>query len=81
MIYFSTRKDKKLMVKVGGEWVHFGQEGYEDYLEHGDTRRRAAYLARSAKIRDGSGRLTRNLPSSANYWARRVLWKSGEGYR
>lgn len=31
--------------------------------------------ARSFNNRDGSGKLTRNNPLSANYWSRRVLWK------
>lgn len=74
----STRKNKKLMVFVKSgnreKVIHFGQRGYEDYTGHRDPKRRAAYLKRTASIRNGQGRLTRNDPFSANYWARKVLW-------
>jgi hypothetical protein len=43
-------------------------------LNHGDKERRKNYLTRTAKIKDGKGKLTKDNPSSANYHARRVLW-------
>jgi hypothetical protein len=48
----------------------------QDYLQHKDLNRRRNYLTRSEGIRDGSGRLTYNNIFSANYWSRRILWKS-----
>ena len=60
--------------------VRFGHPAYEDFTQHGDPRRRASYLARSAGIRDGAGQLTKDDPLSANYWSRRFLWASGEPY-
>mgnify|MGYP006281228157 CR=1 FL=1 len=80
-VYYSTRFNKKLMVKVNGKWIHFGHPAYEDYTDHGDKDRRWNYLRRSAHIRNKQGTLTRNDPESPNYWARRVLWKSREGYK
>ena len=52
-------------------------------INFGDTRyrhnyspiARRNYLRRSAGIRDGSGRLTKDNKLSANYWSRRYLWK------
>lgn len=74
----STRKNKKMMVRVkmGGKTrtVHFGQKGYSDFTKHKDPKRRENYLKRSGGIRDGSGRLSRDNPLSANFWARRELW-------
>ena len=79
----STKKDKKLMVKVGGKVIHFGDSRYQQYhdrtkiwasLDHNDKTRQANYLKRTANIRDGKGRLTKDLPSSPNYHARRILW-------
>ena len=32
------------------------------------------YLSRSGGITDKNGKLTKNNPLSANYWARRYLW-------
>lgn len=76
--YQSTRKDKKAMVfavKNGkGKVVHFGQKGYKDFRQHKDTQRRKSYLARSAGIRDKTGKLTKNDKFSANYWSRKILW-------
>ena len=76
--YPSTRKDKKLMVYVKNpktnriNVIHFGQKGYRhNYSE--EARRK--YLLRSAGIKDGKGRFTKDNPYSANYWARRILWR------
>jgi len=60
--------------------VHFGHRDYEDFTQHRDPGRRENYLSRSAGIRDGKGRLTKDNPSSANYWSRRYLWDSKERY-
>jgi hypothetical protein len=75
----STLKDKKKMVtiKVGNKisTIHFGQKGYRhNYSE----RAWENYMKRSAGIRDGKGRLTKDNPTSANYWARKVLWNGGK---
>jgi hypothetical protein len=80
----STAKGKKLMVVVNNKIIHFGASGMEHFkdktgllpksLNHGDKERRKNYLTRTAKIKDGKGKLTKDNPSSANYHARRVLW-------
>ena len=74
----SWRSDKKMVVlaKKGSATrvVHFGQVGYDDYTMHKDKKRRKNYLERSAGIRDKHGKLTKNDPFSANYWARKILW-------
>tara|TARA_R110001606_G_scaffold399059_1_gene580271 strand:- start:765 stop:1052 length:288 start_codon:yes stop_codon:yes gene_type:complete len=83
----STRKDKKLMTKVGDKVVHFGNlkppanEHFFDKtgllpkkLNHKDQMRRENYLARSAGIRNKAGELTMNNPSSPNYHSIRILW-------
>ena len=75
----STAKGKKMMVlaskRVAGETraklIHFGAVGYgHNYSK----RAKKSYLARSAGIRDGSGKLTKDDRWSANYWARKILW-------
>lgn len=49
-LFYSTRKDKKYMVKnPSGDWVHFGQLGYEDYLKHKDKMRRIMFRNRNKK--------------------------------
>lgn len=76
----STREGKKLMVCARDRYtdkiklIHFGSSDYQDYTQHHDKERRKNYLTRSAGIRDGKGRLTKDNPGSPNYWARRVLW-------
>jgi hypothetical protein len=81
----STAKDKKKMVlaKKGDrvKLVHFGQDGYEDYTQHGSKDRRSNYLTRSAGIRDKDGNLTKDDPFSPNYWARKVLWPRSDSYQ
>ena len=72
-----TPSDKKKTVYVRDpktgkvRMIHFGAVGYgHNYSKAA----RKSYLARSAKIRDASGRLTKDNPLSPNYWARRELW-------
>jgi hypothetical protein len=76
----STKQGKKGMVYVknasgGKKLIHFGDSKMSDFTKHKDSGRRANYLARSGGIRDKSGKLTANNKNSANYWARKVLWK------
>lgn len=79
----STRKGKKLMTRVDGKLVHFGDSSLEHFkdktgiwssLDHGDKKRRQNYLTRSAGIKNKAGKLTKDLPSSPNYHSRRILW-------
>lgn len=79
----SNRKDKKLMTVVDGKKVHFGNPNYQHFkdrtgiwkkLDHGDPKRRENYLTRTAGIKNKDGKLTKDIPSSPNYHARRILW-------
>ena len=79
----STRKGKKLMVKVGDKIIHFGDRNMKHFrdktrffksLDHNDLNRRKNYLARAKGIKNGDGKLTKNDPNSANYHAIRILW-------
>ncbi len=79
----STRKDKKLMVVVDGKTIHFGNPNYQQYkdktglwksLDHLDLKRRKNYLARAKGIRNKEGKLTKDIPTSPNYHAIRILW-------
>jgi hypothetical protein len=75
----STSKGKKMMVlatrTINGErrvkLVHFGALGYGHNYNQQAKR---SYLARSAGIRNKSGKLTKDDRWSPNYWARKVLW-------
>ncbi|WP_282780400.1 hypothetical protein [Phaeodactylibacter xiamenensis] len=71
----STRANKKRMVLAsrGGrqEIIHYGDP---DYRHNYSAEARRNYCARSAFIRDGAGRLTKDNIFSANYWSRRDLW-------
>ena len=79
----SSRPGKKLMVVVDGKTIHFGDSSMEHFRDrtgiwkskdHGDKKRRANYLARTAGIKDGQGRFTKDNPSSANFHSRNILW-------
>ena len=75
----STAKGKKMMVlaskTIDGErrvkLIHFGAKGYgHNYSKEAKKN----YLTRSAGIRNKQGKLTKDDPWSANYWARKILW-------
>lgn len=75
----STAKGKKMMVlatkTVNGErkvkLIHFGAVGYGHNYS---AQAKKNYLTRSAGIRNKQGKLTKDDPWSANYWARKILW-------
>jgi hypothetical protein len=70
----SHRQYKKYMVIYKGREIHFGDNRYEDYLDHKDKARRDNYRARASKIRNGTGELTVKNKFSPNYWAYNILW-------
>ena len=61
----STRKGKKKM-----RLIHYGDSSMKDFTQHGDMKRRKSYLARSGGIKGA------NDKNTANYWARKDLWKA-----
>lgn len=65
----SNRKNKRFVaVFANGEKIHFGQKGGNTYIDHGDEKKRTAYLARH-----GAGRedWTSINPGSLSRW---LLW-------
>jgi hypothetical protein len=66
----STRKGKRFVaVFKNGEKIHFGQQGGNTYIDHGDIKKRDAYLARH-----GAGRENWKTPYSAGSLSRWILW-------
>lgn len=72
----STRRFKKYMVKVGKEFIHFGDTRFQHYkdktpiklysnLDHLDKERRHRYYLRHGISND---------KNSAKYWASKYLW-------
>lgn len=79
----STRKGKKLMVRVEGKLIHFGDSSMEHFrdrtgiwksLDHGDKKRRENYRRRAKGIKNKKGELTYLDPKSPNYHSYNVLW-------
>ena len=56
-----------------GPTVHFGATGYQDYTQHGDEKRKAAYLSRH----EAKETWTLQGVESASFWARWMLWNKG----
>ena len=52
-----------------GPTVHFGATGYQDFTQHGDEKRKAAYLLHEAREN-----WTLKGVESAGFWARWLLW-------
>lgn len=74
-IDYSTRRDKKWMVKlvtVDGKrhTVHFGDPSMEDYTQHRDPMRRQRFHQRFASL------IAKNKdnPLSAMYYSANLLW-------
>lgn len=70
----SKKKYKKYDVLYNKKWISFGDNRYEDFLEHKDSQRRLNYRSRASHIKDKQGRYTYLNPNSPNYWSYWVLW-------
>jgi len=66
----SEQKTKKWRVILpDGTSVNFGGKGYEDYTQHGDPKRREAYIKRHQKREDWGDMTT------PGFWSRWLLWE------
>ena len=81
----SKVKNKKYAVKYKDKIINFGDSRFEQFsdstglglytkLNHNDEKRRASYIARASKIKNKEGKLTKNDPTSGNFYAMRYLW-------
>ena len=68
----SQRPNKKWQARLeSGKTVHFGASGYQDFTQHGDTKRRESYLARHRPNQDWS----KGGVGTAGFWSRHLLWE------
>lgn len=68
----STRKEKKWQIKFkNGKVVHFGAEGYLDYTQHGDPKRKELYIQRH----EATGNEQWGNIQTAGFWSRWLLWE------
>jgi hypothetical protein len=67
----STRKGKRFLATFkDGTKIHFGQDGGSTYIDHGDEKKREAYIARHG----GGGRENWKSPYNAGALSRWILW-------
>lgn len=70
----SQRKDKKFDLVINNKRVSFGSRGMEDYLDHGDDKRRASFRARMSGIKLKDGTRAINKRNSPAYLSYNLLW-------
>ena len=71
MLKKTTRAGKRFMVTFNGKTVHFGSASGQSYIDHGDRKSRADWLARHGA--PGAGERWDD-PSTPGFWSRYVLW-------
>lgn len=67
----STRKGKKMMVKIDGKTVHFGSDGSSTYIDHKDDEKKKNYISRHSALDED---WTEDGMDSAGFWSRWLLW-------
>lgn len=71
-LHMSNKPTKKYMIqRPDGEWVHFGQMGYEDFTHHKNDIRRINYLRRATHIK-GDWKQDKYSPNNLSIWG---LWQ------
>lgn len=61
---------KWVAITPEGKKIHFGAKGYQDFTEHQDLLRKAAYIRRHEKNENWY----RSGIDTAGFWARWLLW-------
>lgn len=69
-LFLSDRKDKKYMIFINDKKIHFGHIDYQDFLKHGNLKRRMNYLNRATNIQGN----WKNDKFSPNNLAIHILW-------
>ena len=65
----SNRKDKRYEVRINGKKsIHFGSKNGQTFIDHGDIKKKDAWLARHRVNENWSD------PMTAGYWSRWLLW-------
>ena len=72
---YSSKADKKFMVKVDGKTIHFGAKGYQNYggigkERHLDEERKERYINRHKQRENW----TKSGINTAGFWSRWLLW-------
>jgi hypothetical protein len=81
----SKKKNKKYsVITPKGKKINFGQLPYKHFkdtalglysdLNHNNKKRQKNYCARSARIKNKKGELTKNNKESANHYSMKYLW-------
>jgi hypothetical protein len=71
VLYLSSNPKKKYQIQNSkGEWIRFGQMGYQDFLKHQDLNRRELYLQRALNIKGD----WKKDSYSPNNLAIKILW-------
>lgn len=71
---FDYRKKYAYRSSLNAPYVEFGQDGAQDYWDHGDDKKRKAFRARmwGIKLKDGTRAVQhRNTPAFLSYY---LLW-------
>lgn len=74
----SSRKGKRFQIRApSGSLVHFGlwpYKGAGTFLDHGDSRLRAAWRARHGQIKTKDGETARKNREQPAYYSWTILW-------
>lgn len=70
----STTRGKRFYVIYDNKKINFGSDVGRTFIDHGDERKKAAWIKRHAKILNKNGIRVMGLKSSASYWSRHLLW-------
>lgn len=62
------------MVEYDGKKKHFGSIKKDDFLIHGDEKKREKYLERVKEITNKDGEYTYEIPRYSNFWCVKLLY-------
>ena len=70
----STVKNKRFYVIYQGKKINFGLKGGSTFIDHGDSTKRRAWIARHSRITNKEGQYVIKLRTSADFWSKNILW-------
>lgn len=70
----SKRRDKRFYVIFNGKTINFGSNTNNTFIDHGNIKKKNAWVARHSKIKNKEGNFVIRLKTSPDFWSYRLLW-------
>jgi hypothetical protein len=70
----SKVKNKRFYVVYNNKKINFGFSSGKTYIDHKNTQKKNAWIARHSKIKNKNNSYVIRLKTSPSFWSKNILW-------